>query len=59
MGNEYHMQMISNIRDYNQITIYDVDDIVVQNGSFDASSRGVASCISTTGKYNVIIKIEK
>ena len=49
MGDEYHTQKISNIRDYNQITVYDVDDIVVQNGSFDAS-RGVASCISTTGK---------
>ena len=49
MGDEYHTQKVSNIRDYNQITVYDVDDIVVQNGSFDASS-GIASCISTTGK---------
>ena len=54
MGDEYHTQKVSNIRDYNQITVYDVDDIVVQNGSFDAS-RDVASCIPTTGKYSGIV----
>ena len=42
--------------DYNRITVYDVDNKLVQNGSFDAT-KGVASCISTTGKYNVIIKL--
>ena len=56
MGDKYHTQKISNIMDYNQITVCDVDDELVKNGSFDAS-RDVASCIPTTGKYCVIIKM--
>ena len=47
MGDKYNMQKITNIRDYNVVVAYDVDNILVHNGSFDVS-RGVAS-IPTTG----------
>ena len=53
MGDRYHTQNISNIMDYNVIIVYDVDNILVHNGSFDAS-RNITSCIIATGSYNVI-----
>ena len=47
MGDKYNMQKIANIRDYNVVIAYDVDNILVHNGSFDVS-RDVAS-FPTTG----------
>ena len=47
-GDRYHTQKICNIRNYNVIIVYDVDNIPVQNGSFDAI-RDVTFCTSTTG----------
>ena len=48
MGDRYHAQKICNIKNYNVIIVYEVDNILVQNGSFDAS-RDVTFCTSTTG----------